>query len=114
MADKEFGLLFVYSMGTEGKPTVSVSVLQRKDVEDTVDDELQKFALRIGMNGVNADGLLGLVLYASIFTFGTEHHFWSAWVPGLGPATFAADGFHEDSYRHFSDDYLELTGHAFY
>ena len=114
MVEDEPGLLFVYSMGKDGEPVVSVSIVKREDVEETVDEELQTFALRIGMNGVVTDGLLGLVVYASAFTFGTESHFWSAWVPGLGPFTFLCDGFSEDSYRDFSEDYLELTGHAFY
>jgi hypothetical protein len=114
MAEDDLGLLIVYHMGTDGEPVVSVSLVARKDVEDRVDDELQTFALRIGMDGVITDGLLGLVVYASANTFGAEHHFWSAWFPGLGPFSFPCNGFSEDSYRDFSDDYLELTGHAFY
>ena len=114
MADGNLGLLFVYHVGSEGQSVVSVSIVKKTDVEEKIDEELQTFAVRIGMSGVKTEGFLGPVVYASATTFGMESHFWAAWVSGRSPTTFSCDGFSQDSYRDFSDDYLELTGLAFY
>ncbi len=40
-----------------------------------IDEELQTFAVRIGMSGVKTEGFLGPVVYASATTFGIEQHY---------------------------------------